>query len=167
MDQENKMKEKFLNLVEMHQGIIHKILSIYTYNVEDREDLLQEIMLQLWKSFPGFLEKAAFSTWMYKVALNTALLHKRKKMKEKYTVDALIESRAQQIGLSKDDTTISLYMAIDQLGPIDKAIALLYLEQKSYQEIENILGMKKNNIGVRISRIKDKLKKIFEYEQQL
>jgi RNA polymerase sigma-70 factor (ECF subfamily) len=167
MDQQNKMKEKFLNLVEMHQGIIHKILSIYTYDPEDRKDLLQEIMLQLWKSFPTFREKATFSTWMYKVALNTALLHKRKKMKEKYTVDSLIETRALQMGISKNDITISLYMAIDQLGPIDKAITLLYLEQKSYQEIENILGMKKNNIGVRINRIKDKLKKIFEYEQQL
>ena len=167
MDDKKKMKEKFLNLVDMHQGIIHKILSVYTYNIEDREDLLQEIMLQLWKSFPGFLGKSAFSTWLYKVALNTALLHKRKNMKEKYTLDSMIESRAQQIGLSRNDTTISLYMAIDQLGPIDKAIALLYLEQKSYSEIENILGIKKNNIGVRISRIKDKLKKIFEYEQQL
>ena len=161
------MKEKFLNLVEMHQGIIHKILSIYTYDNEDRKDLLQEIMLQLWKSFPTFLEKAAFSTWMYKVALNTALLHKRKKMKEKYTLDSLIETRAVQMGVSRNDVTISLYMAIDQLGSIDKAIALLYLEQKSYQEIENILGMNKNNIGVRISRIKDKLKKIFDYEQQI
>ena len=167
MDQQNKMKEKFLNLVEMHQGIIHKILSIYTYDSEDRKDLLQEIMLQLWKSFPTFLEKAAFSTWMYKVALNTALLYKRKKMKEKYTLDTLIETRSLQLGINKNDMAISLYMAIDQLGPIDKAIALLYLEQKSYQEIENILGMKKNNIGVRISRIKDKLKKIFEYEQAL
>jgi len=160
------MKEKFLNLIEMHQGIIHKILSIYTYDVEDRKDLLQEIMLQLWKSFPGFLEKSAFSTWMYKVALNTALLHKRKKMKEKYTVDSLIENRAQQTGINKNDISISLYMAIDQLGPIDKAIALLYLEQKSYQEIEKIMGINKNNIGVRISRIKGKLKKIFEYERQ-
>lgn len=150
----------------MHQGIIHKILSIYTYDVEDRKDLLQEIMLQLWKSFPGFLEKSAFSTWMYKVALNTALLHKRKKMKEKYTVDSLIENRAQQTGINKNDISISLYMAIDQLGPIDKAIALLYLEQKSYQEIEKIMGINKNNIGVRISRIKGKLKKIFEYERQ-
>ena len=167
MDDKNKMKEKFLNLVEMHQGIIHKILSIYTYDNEDRKDLLQEIMLQLWKSFPTFLEKAAFSTWMYKVALNTALLHKRKKVKEKYTVDSLIETRAVQMGISRNDITISLYMAIDQLGPIDKAIALLYLEQKSYKEIENILGINKNNIGVRISRIKDKLKKIFDYEQQL
>ena len=167
MDDKNKMKEKFLNLVEMHQGIIHKILSIYTYDNEDRKDLLQEIMLQLWKSFPTFLEKAAFSTWMYKVALNTALLHKRKKVKEKYTVDSLIETRAVQMGISRNDITISLYLAIDQLGPIDKAIALLYLEQKSYKEIENILGINKNNIGVRISRIKDKLKKIFDYEQQL
>ena len=167
MDQQNKMKEKFLNLVEMHQGIIHKILSIFTYDTEDRKDLLQEIMLQLWKSFPSFREKSAFSTWMYKVVLNTALLHNRKKMKEKYSVDSLIENRAMQMGTGKNDISISLYMAIDHLGPVDKAIALLYLEQKSYQEIENILGMKKNNIGVRISRIKDKLKKIFEYEQQL
>jgi RNA polymerase sigma-70 factor (ECF subfamily) len=162
-----KMKEKFLNAVDMHQGIIHKIISIYTYNEEDRKDLLQEIMLQLWKSYPGFLEKSAFSTWMYKVALNTALLHKRKMKNELKAKETMSENLSHQFRINKNDIIISLYMAIDQLGPIDKAIALLYLEQKNYQEIEEIMGMNKNNVGVRISRIKEKLKKIFEYEQQL
>jgi len=151
----------------MHQGIIHKILSVYTSHEEERKDLLQEIMLQLWKSYPGFAERSAFSTWMYRVALNTALLHRRKTMKEGLNIDNF---KAQNIGKNdapKDELRISLHMAIDQLKPVDKAIALLYLEQKSYDEIEAIMGMNKNNIGVRIKRIKDKLKKIFEYEQKL
>jgi RNA polymerase sigma-70 factor (ECF subfamily) len=161
------MKEKFLDLIEMHQGIIHKILSLYTYNNEDRKDLLQEIMLQLWKSYPRFLGTSAFSTWMYKVTLNTALLHKRNIKKAIKTREVAIENLKHQFGINKTDLIISLYMAIEQLGPVDKAIAFLYLEQKSYKEIEDIMGMKKNNVGVRISRIKEKLKKIFDYEQQL
>jgi len=150
----------------MHQGIIHKILSVYTHNEEERKDLLQEIMLQLWNSFPSFSERSAFSTWMFKVALNTALLHKRKKRNETHAREVIAENLSSQMGIDKKDIIISLYMAIDQLGPIDKAIALLYLEQKNYQEIEEIMGMNKNNVGVRISRIKEKIKKIFEYEQQ-
>jgi RNA polymerase sigma-70 factor (ECF subfamily) len=151
----------------MHQGILHKIISIYAYHEEDREDLLQEMMLQLWKSFPNFMEKSAFSTWMYKVALNTALLYRRNKRNEIITGEWIKNELSAQLSVDKNDLTISLYMAIEALGPIDKAIALLYLEQKSYQDIEDILGMNKNNIGVRIIRIKEKLKKIFEYEQKL
>ena len=160
------MKEKFLDLIEMHQGIIHKILSIYTYNEEEKKDLLQEIMLQLWKSYQSFSERSSFSTWMYKVALNTALLHKRNLHAEKKAKETLVDNLSHQFGIDKNDKIISLYMAIDQLGPIDKAITLLYLEQKKYQEIEDIIGIKKNNVGVRINRIKEKLKKILEYEQQ-
>ena len=161
------MKEKFLALVEMHQGILHKILSIYTYNEEEKKDLLQEIMLQLWRSYGSFSERSNFSTWMYKVALNTVLLHRRNQRMEMKARERLEENLSHQFGVNKNDKIISLYMAIDQLGPIDKAIAILYLEQKKYQEIEEIMGIKKNNVGARINRIKDKLKKIFEYEQQL
>lgn len=160
------MKEKFLDLIEMHQGIIHKILSIYTYNEEEKKDLLQEIMLQLWKSYQSFSDRSSFSTWMYKVALNTALLHKRNLHAEKKAKETLVDNLSHQFGIDKNDKIISLYMAIDQLGSIDKAITLLYLEQKKYQEIEDIIGIKKNNVGVRINRIKEKLKKILEYEQQ-
>ena len=150
----------------MHQGIIHKILSLYTYNEEDRKDLLQEIMLQLWVSFPSFSARSAFSTWMYKVALNTALLHKRKKRNEMNARETIAEHLSSQLGIDKKDSIISLYMAIDLLGPVDKAIALLYLEQKKYDEIEQIMGMSKNNVGVRIKRIKEKLRIIFNYERQ-
>lgn len=160
------MKEKFLDLIEMHQGIIHKILSIYAYSEEEKKDLLQEIMLQLWKSYQSFSERSSFSTWMYKVALNTALLHKRNLHAEKKAKETLVDNLSHQFGIDKNDKIISLYMAIDQLGSIDKAITLLYLEQKKYQEIEDIIGIKKNNVGVRINRIKEKLKKILEYEQQ-
>lgn len=160
------MKEEFLSIVDMHQRIIHKILSVYTNHEEDRKDLMQEIMLQLWKSYPGFSGRSSFSTWMYKVALNTVLLHKRKKRKEIINHEAIAERLSSQLNLDKNDLVISLYMAIDQLGPIDKAIALLYLEQKKYNEIEEILGMSKNNVGIRLHRIKKKLREILEYERK-
>jgi RNA polymerase sigma-70 factor (ECF subfamily) len=160
------MKETFLKTVDMHQGIIHKILSIYTDHEEDRRDLMQEILLQLWKSYPAFSGRSSFSTWMYKVALNTALLQKRKRRNEIISQETTVERLSSQLNLDRNDMIISLYMAIDQLGPIDKAIALLYLEQKKYIEIEEILGMSKNNVGIRLSRIKKKLRKILEYERQ-
>lgn len=151
----------------MHQGIMHKILSLYTYNEEDRKDLLQEMMLQLWRSYPQFEGRSEFSTWMYKVALNTALLYKRKIDKEIRSTEWARDYLSRQFSEPGNELIISLYMGIDQLGAVDKAIAILYLEQKSYREIEGIMGISKNNVGIRISRIKDKLKKIFEYEQKL
>ena len=159
-----KIKEKFLDLIDMHQGIIHKIVSIYTYQEDERQDLFQEILLQLWKSYPGFKEKSMFSTWMYRVSLNTALQYKRKIKTEQNALRNLKDNISIYFHEEPNNSFISLYMAIDELGPIDKAIALLYLEQKNYQEIAEIMGMKKSNVGVRINRIKNKLKKILDYE---
>jgi len=160
-----KIKEKFLNLIDMHQGIIHKIVSIYTYQEEERQDLFQEILLQLWKSYPGFKEKSLFSTWMYRVSLNTALQYKRKIRTEQNAMINLKANISNYFQVDANNQVISLYMAIDELGQVDKAIALLYLEQKNYQEIAEIMGMNKSNVGVRINRIKNKLKKILDYEQ--
>lgn len=160
------MKEEFLNMINKNQGIIHKITAIYSTDQEDRKDLFQDIVFQLWKSYPSFEHRSAESTWMYRIALNTALLRKRKS----FTRIPLSEDKSVA-GLSgstdeTNDHVISLYMAIDQLGPLDKAIAFLFLEQKNYQEIAEVLGMNKNTIGVRLNRIKSKLKKVLEYERQ-
>ena len=167
MKQEVKiMKEAFLKAVDMHQGLIHKILAVYTNHEEDRKDLMQEILLQLWKSYATFSGRSSISTWMYKVALNTVLLQKRKRRMETRSPQDVAERLSGHLNLDKNDLIISLYMAIDQLEPIDKAIALLYLEQKKYIEIEEIIGMSKNNVGIRLNRIKKKLRKILEYERK-
>lgn len=150
--------------IEQNQGILHKIISVYEDDAEDKKDLLQEILYQLWRSYPKFEKRAAFSTWMYKIALNTALLRQRKK----YTAKKMDRMQLQDpiVYPSAGEKSISLHMAIDQLNRVDKAIALLYLEQKGYQEIAEIMGMNKNNVGVRINRIKKQLKKVLEYERE-
>ena len=154
------MKAEFLEKVDQHQGIIHKITFVYTNNPEDRKDLFQDILYQLWKSYPSFENRSAFSTWIYKIALNTALLRHRNRTAYSNRIEIIRNSdfeNTHQI----DDQSISLHMAIDELSRIDKAIALLYLEQKNYQEIASIMGMTKNNVGVRLNRIKKQLKLIF------
>lgn len=160
------MKEEFLNMIEVNQGIIHKITAIYGSDKEDRKDLFQDIVLQLWKSYPSFEHRSAISTWMYRIALNTALLRKRKSRTWLPLSEAVSVQGKSQPDIDMNDHVISLYMAINQLGPLDKAIAFLYLEQKDYQEIADVLGMNKNTIGVRLNRIKVKLKKVLEYERQ-
>lgn len=158
------MKEKFLSDIEPHQGIIHKIVSVYASGEEDRKDLFQEILYQLWKSYPKFEEKAAFSTWMYRVALNTALLSRRKMgavKRNEPVINSQVRPPEENI-----EKKISLHMAIDQLNPVDRAIALLYLEQQEYREIAGIMGLSKNHIGVRINRIKKQLRKVLEYEKR-
>jgi RNA polymerase sigma-70 factor (ECF subfamily) len=158
------MKKQFLENIGKNQGILHKVVSIYENDPEDKKDLFQEILYQLWKSYPRFEARSAFSTWMYRIALNTALLRQRKKYVSHKGDSELSREIIQNPG--EQEKKISLYMAIDQLNRIDKAICLLYLEQKNYREIAGIMGMSKNNIGVRINRIKKQLKKVLDYEQR-
>ena len=160
------MKEEFLHIIDKNQGIIHKITGIYSTDKEDRKDLFQDIILQLWRSYPSFEHRSAISTWMYRIALNTALLRKRKKQTWIPLAEAGSVQGISQGDVEINDHVISLYMAINQLGPLDKAIAFLYLEQNNYQEIADVLGMNKNTVGVRLNRIKVKLKKVLEYERQ-
>jgi len=157
------MKEDFLKNIDMNQGIIHKIVNVYENDPEDKKDLFQEILYQLWKSYPSFENRSAFSTWMYRIALNTTLLRQRKKYSMKKEREAMpLQSSTT---MHDSENRISLHMAINQLNQVDRAISLLYLEQKDYQEIADIMGMTKNNIGVRINRIKKQLKKVLDYER--
>ena len=156
------MKDRFLKEINKHQGIIHKIVSVYTRDPEDKQDLFQEILLQLWKAYPGFQNRAAFSTWMYRVALNTALLSDRRKKIEKKAGEQMKRELDLHNDQDADERLLHLYAAINQLHSLDKAITLLYLEQKSYEEIALFLSINKNTVGVRISRIKEKLKKLLD-----
>ncbi|CAL2076554.1 RNA polymerase sigma factor [Tenacibaculum sp. 190524A05c] len=157
------LEDKFLNDFESNQNIVHKICRIYTTNSNDHNDLFQEITIQVWKNYSKFRGDAKFSTWMYRVALNTAISLYRKSTKSVKTQD--ISDIAFKIkSVDYDDTEErqlkSLYKAIQNLNDIDKALVFLYLEDKSYRDISETLGISEVNARVKMNRAKDKLKKI-------
>jgi RNA polymerase sigma-70 factor (ECF subfamily) len=156
-------KNRFLELVEQNQDIVHKICGLYAVNVDDRKDLSQEIVYQLWKSYQSFRGDAKFTTWMYKVALNTALLNVRRhrgrvrteRLKEHHDqIPAEVADRQRHGEISR------LYEAINRLHKFDRAIILLYLEQFSYKEISEVVGISESNVSVRLVRTKKKLKEL-------
>ena len=154
-------KEYFVEMVFKHIAIIYKICNMYAEESE-KSDLQQEIIYQLWKSYPSFKGEAKFQTWMYRVALNTALLGLRASKKSLEVSDNDIEiSHEPSEDYEMEMQIKQLYFHISNLNDIDKAITFLYLEQCSYEEISEILGLTVKNISVRIVRIKEKLRKMF------
>jgi RNA polymerase sigma-70 factor (ECF subfamily) len=160
MKKQKPNKKIFSELIIRNQGLIHKITLIYIDNPADREDLFQEICLQLWKSYPNFRQESKFSTWMYRVALNTAISNVRKQ-KTRVVCEPLANYR--QVEAEPDesyDNVLQLYAAVSKLNQIDKAIILLWLEEKSYEEIASITGLSKSNVSVKLMRIKKKLEEM-------
>lgn len=155
--------DAFLDIITGNQGIIHKVCGIYCDTPEDREDLFQEIVAQLWRSFPTFREESKVSTWMYRVALNTAITH-FKKDKRRPDRDRFDQSNYQLVDVKYDDAYEEnlklLHQAISKLTGIEKSIVLLYLEEKKYDEIADIVGITQNYVRVKMNRIKAKLKKL-------
>jgi len=148
-------------------AIIIKICRAYTNTQEDFEDYYQEVCLQIWKSRDNFREQSEWSTWIYRLSLNVCLtLLKKKKNNSKHFVsDALPEEAIEDSHAFEDESLNQLYDAIRQLSEVDRGVILLYLEEKSYHEIANIMGTNPNNIGVRIKRIKERLKKILNRKE--
>ncbi|OZV68191.1 RNA polymerase subunit sigma-70 [Winogradskyella aurantia] len=156
------MEKKFIEKIQKHQGILHKICFVYSNSKADKEDLYQEIILQLWKSYPSFRKESKFSTWMYRVALNTAItLNKKAALFEKHKTQLYDEySIAEDIDYSEDLKI--LYKAISKLSKIEKAIIMLWLEEKTYSEIAQIIGISKKNVSVKLVRSKKKLTKMIK-----
>jgi RNA polymerase sigma factor (sigma-70 family) len=158
-------KEDFLKLIAAHKPIIYKICNSYCKNQYDRDDLAQEITYQLWKSYTHFNGTVKFTTWMYRVALNVAITFYRKTK----TAEAIIklaepdleieDKKNDTIELEKNINTLQQF--INQLKELDKALMILYLEEKSYSEIAEVLGITETNVATKIGRIKDKLKQKF------
>lgn len=145
-----------------HAAIIIKICRAYTNTQEDFEDYYQEVCLQIWKSKDNFNAKSSWSTWIYRLTLNVCLTLQKKK---RIAVSPLLTNEGKpiidEVHSTFDDQAINhLYAAIKQLAEIDRAVILLYLEEKKYQEIAEIIGTNSSNIGARINRIKKRLKKI-------
>jgi len=160
-----KDKAYFVDMVYNHVGIIHKICNLYAAE-EDREDLKQEIIYQLWQSFPSFRGDSKFQSWMYRVALNTALLGLRAS-KIKYTPlsDRDDEIPDEPATGSRDNEKVRLlYSHISKLKDLDKTIIFLYLEQCTYDEIAEITGISTKNVSVRLVRIREKLRILFNIQ---
>lgn len=145
-------------------GIIIKICRAYTDSEEDFEDYYQEVCLQIWKSREQFKGQSAWSTWIYRLTLNVCLtlLKKNKHNTGHYVSDALPEEVEDTIQAFSNESLNALYVAIKKLSEVDRGVIMLYLEEKSYQEIADIMGTNPNNIGVRIKRIKVRLKKLLD-----
>jgi RNA polymerase sigma-70 factor (ECF subfamily) len=142
--------------------IIIKICRAYTNTQEDFEDYYQEVCLQIWRSKDNFREQSEWSTWIYRLSLNVCLtlLKKNKNNPQHFASDSLPAELIEESHAFADESLNQLYDAIRQLSEVDRAVILLYLEENSYQEIADIIGTNPNNIGVRIKRIKQRLKKI-------
>ena len=151
-------QSQFLALIGEHQGIIHKICRVYRDSKEDREDLFQEIVFQLWKSAPTFEGRAKFSTWMYRIALSTAIANYRKKKPNILYTPILPNPKEEQ--QETDEQRERLFDALTKLKDADKALITLYLEDLSYQEIALITGITETNVGVKLNRIKNKIQQL-------
>jgi len=160
----DKLSEQFLSVFKENIGIILKLSRAYTKTSHDREDLINDIILELWKSFKKFKGNSKISTWIYRVALNTAMNYKRGKKKDSlfYFLNDFKQVDNLPWPLEQDNSTESevLYKCIDELTEINKAIILLYLDGNSHDEISEIIGVSKTNVGTRISRIKEQLKSL-------
>jgi len=154
------LKEEFLEILSNYQGILHKVNIIYFRNKSDREDNFQEIIYQLWKSYPELQNRNSIGSWIYAVSINTSISKLKKESRIEYR-ENLPES-IDKIDIIEElvltEASQMLLKAIYNLNKIDKPIMLLYLEEKSYEEIAEIIGISKSNVGVRINRAKELLK---------
>lgn len=153
-------KQEFMELVQQHQGIIGKICNAYCSIPARRPDLAQEIIYQLWKSYPRYNGSVRFSTWLYKVALNTAINeYRQEKNRGMVTpLEAQHYYTADNTGSEKEQQFLQLQTAIQQLPPLDRALLLLYLEDRPYAEIAGIMGLSEGNVATKLSRLRQQLK---------
>ncbi len=152
-------EKEFIALLNQHQKIVYKVCNLYMDVHSDREDLFQEITLQAWKAYENFRGDAKFSTWLYRVALNTAITFFRKEKRKPviYSTDT-VPDQADESNDPIEEQVKAMYAAIGNLSKIDKAIVMLYLEDYSYIEIGDMMGITANNVAVKMNRIKTKLK---------
>jgi RNA polymerase sigma-70 factor (ECF subfamily) len=163
-----EFQNRFQTLLDEHKKILYKVCNLYCRNRDDREDLAQEIVIQLWRSFASFDERVQFSTWMYRVALNVAIsFYRRESTRAKHVIsdderllNAIDESANQSEGLRL------LYEFIATLDPMNKALILLYLDGNNYQEIAGVLGISESNVATKISRLKKTMKQEFSSSAQ-
>ncbi len=153
-------EQAFVEIIRKNEGIIYKITRLYARDEEMQKDLFQEIVYQLWKGYPAFRGEAKVSTWMYRIALNTALFQLKisKKGGNKVSMDGLILEQDHYDPVF-DERLQVLYASIRKLGDVDKGIVFLFLEGKKYEDIAGITGLSLTNVSTRMARIREKLKR--------
>jgi RNA polymerase sigma-70 factor (ECF subfamily) len=159
--QNQEAEKEFKRQIEAHELLLLKICRIYAYTDADRQDLFQEIVIRLWKAYPNFKGHSKLSTWLYRVAINTAIsgLRKKKDFIQHYEPAAMPEpANAQSEDYDEEERLQQLYGAIEQLNAVEKAIVMLYMEDRSYEEMEEIIGLSQGNLRVKMNRIKEKLR---------
>lgn len=160
-------EKQFLNLINDHQGLIHKVCLMYESDREARNDLFQEIVLQLWKSFHTFRGESKITTWMYRIALNTAISGYRKQNRHVRTEDLNelhFNISEQYSGDDGEENALRLQLAIRQLSEVERAMIMMALEEIPYEEIAETIGITQNNVRVRMNRIREKLRKLMNVE---
>lgn len=162
--QQEEQQKLFQNILEQHKGILFKVARTYCRDEDDRQDLIQEIMIQIWQSLHKYNDKFQITTWLYRISLNVAISHYRKSkvrndkfitLKEDFT-----QIEAADSG-EKEQLLLQLERFVSELKEMDKALMLLYLENKNHNEISEILGITVSNVSTKVGRIKEKLKKRF------
>ena len=151
-------QQEFLEQIQTNQGIVHKVVRLYVDHPEERKDLFQEIVLQSWRSYDRFSGKSKFSTWLYRVALNTVLTYQRKQKKQPdmTSTDGL---EMQEPSRERSEKAERLWQEIRRLNQVDRMIMVLHLESYSNEEIAQITGISKNNATVKLHRIKQRITK--------
>ena len=159
-----QQEKEFIALVEEYKQVIYKVCYIYASDPENLNDLYQEVVINLWKAFPRFRGECKASTWVYRIGLNTCIsfFRKSKSKPEVVPISVDLENFAEEE--DKTAQLYELYRMINRLGQLEKSIILLYLEEKSYEEIAEITGLTLTNVATKLSRIKDKLKKMNKEE---
>jgi RNA polymerase sigma-70 factor (ECF subfamily) len=153
--------EQFGELLERHRKIVFKVANTYCRDPHDRADLAQEIAVQLWRAFPGYDSSRVFSTWMYRIALNVAISFRRSgSLRERHMValDEQLHDGATTDTAVEDDSVQALYRCIEKLDPLNRALLLLYLDERSQREIAEILGISESNVATKIGRLKQRLR---------
>lgn len=159
---ENKKIELFNSIIEEHKLILHKVSRAYCHNDDDRKDLIQEINIQIWRSIEKYNDEFKMSTWIYRIALNVAISNFRKVSRQKTFPLSSDELKLKEHDSNDhEEQILKIVQFISELNELDKALILLYLEDKSHAEIAEILGISKSNAGTKISRIREKLKQKF------
>ncbi|WP_027381758.1 RNA polymerase sigma factor [Chryseobacterium daeguense] len=157
------LEKEFLEKIEKHKGIIFKISKMYMDEKDDRDDLFQEITYQVWKAYPNFKGESQFSTWLYRIALNTAIIFLKNEKKRSFIANEDLSGykiTQEDFDNEKEDKLNAMYQAIHQLNAIDKAFIFYYLENFSGKEIAEQMGISEGNVRVKMNRAKNKLKEI-------
>ena len=156
--------QEFIDILLQNKRIIYKVCFMYARDNDDINDLYQDVVLNLWKAFPKFRRECKISTWIYRIALNTCISFIRKEKNIPEIVTLTQEADRTEEADETQTMLKQLYRMINRLGQLEKSIVLLYLEEKSYEEISEITGLTVTNVATKLSRIKDKLKKMKKEE---